>query len=888
MLASVAALSPCWAADVDYQRDIKPLLHEKCSSCHGALKQEAGLRLDHGAFIREGGEAGQIIQLKDPAASTLIERVASRDVDLRMPPEGEGSPLNQDQIRRLQFWIESGAPSPEDELVPPSPDEHWAWQPPRQRQPTTRLSGWERNPIDAFVSCKLSEHGLSPNEIADPRTRLRRLYFDLIGLPPSPSALRTFAADPSDVAWARHVDQLLESPAHGQRWARHWMDVWRYSDWDGYKDAVRGSQRHIWRWRDWIVESLNADKGYDQMIVEMLAGDEVASEDFDVLRATGFLARNFHNSNRNIWLDATVEHTAKAFLGLTLNCARCHDHKYDPISHQEYYAFRAIFEPHNVRTERLPGERNTLLDGLVRAYDAKPDEPTYVYQAGNEKMPDKDHPLMPEVPAILGFDLVVEPIALDTLARIPDFRTFVADEDLSAARGKVEQLEKRIKKLGRETEKDKDPSELNWLNVVADKALADARCNLASLNARWKADRFRYASGEDRSQCNEYRQLKLAAAQAEHAAKVAAAELALVNAEQQQQKLANAEKTDEAAVKKAKTDVENAKKALKEAEESYSADKPKYTSVVKVYPASSTGRRLALARWITDRRHPLTARVAVNYVWMNHFGEPLVENVFDFGLRSPKPEYLDLLDWLAVDLMEHDWSFKRLHRLITTSHTYQLSSSTTAGPRPPLANELDPDNRLFWRANVRRLDAEVVRDSLLAVGRSLDARHGGPDIDFTLGETNPRRSLYFRTAYEKQMPMLVIFDAAAPTECYRRSTSIIPQQALALSNSPLAYDTARRLARHLWDSRAQDQPRDQELISTAFEILMGRPCNPTELDYCLDFLIEQTRRLQKPDRLTRVQSESQGQTQPSKDAALRARESLIHALINHNEFVTVR
>ena len=255
-----------------------------------------------------------------------------------------------------------------DEQVPPRPNEHWAWTLPVQLLPSAQLDGWERNPIDAFVSSKLREKGLVQNAIAEPRIRLRRLYFDLIGLPPSPQALRAFEADPSDAAWSQHVETLLENPAHGERWARHWMDVWRYSDWYGYKNAVRGSQRHIWRWRDWIVESLNADKGYDRMIVEMLAGDEIAGEDVDVLPATGFLVRNYHHSNRDIWLDATVEHTAKAFLGLTINCARCHDHKYDPISQQDYYAFRAIFEPHNVRTERLPGQRNTVLDGLVRVF----------------------------------------------------------------------------------------------------------------------------------------------------------------------------------------------------------------------------------------------------------------------------------------------------------------------------------------------------------------------------------------------------------------------------------------------------------------------------------------------------------------------------------------
>ena len=220
------------------------------------------------------------------------------------------------------------------------------------------------------------------------------MYVDLVGLPPTPAEMAEFLADNSPGAYERVVDRLLASPQYGERWGRHWMDVWRYSDWDGYAAEVRESKPHIWRWRDWIIESLNADKPYDRMIVEMLAADELSPLDPDALRATGFLVRNWYRFNRNVWLEATVEHTSKAFLGVTLNCARCHDHMYDPILQSEYYQFRAVFEPHDVRDDRVPGQRDTKRDALVRVFDADAARPTFLFARGNEAKPDKEHPLV--------------------------------------------------------------------------------------------------------------------------------------------------------------------------------------------------------------------------------------------------------------------------------------------------------------------------------------------------------------------------------------------------------------------------------------------------------------------------------------------------------------
>ncbi len=305
-----------------------------------------------------------------------------------------------------------------------------------------RNAAWASHPLDRFLAAEHEARGLAPTEPAEKSTLLRRVYLDLIGLPPTTEELRAFLADGSNDAYEKAVDRLLASPHHGERWGRHWMDVWRYSDWDGYQAEVRESQPHIWRWRDWIIESLNADKPYERMIAEMLAADEISPEDEQSLRATGFLVRNWYKFNRNVWLDNTVEHTSKAFLGITLNCARCHDHMYDPIAQTEYYQFRAFFEPHEVRTDRLPGQSDTKKDGLVRVFDAKAEAPTYLFARGNEAQPDKEHPLLPAVPQALGGDaLAIHAVALAPAEYYPGLRGFVQQEELAQAQAALSKSE---------------------------------------------------------------------------------------------------------------------------------------------------------------------------------------------------------------------------------------------------------------------------------------------------------------------------------------------------------------------------------------------------------------------------------------------------------------
>ena len=878
------------AADrVDYLREVKPILAQKCFACHGALKQQSSLRLDNAAMIRTGGDSGPAMVAGKPDKSLLFHRVSAADTQERMPPEGEGERLDPRQLDLIKRWIEQGAQAP-DEPLPLDPRSHWGFQAPmRLAIPSTKQSQWTGNPIDAFISANHERLGLSPAEPAEKHVLLRRVYLDLIGLPPTPQELHAFLADDSPDAYDRVVDELLLRPEYGQRWGRHWMDVWRYSDWAGYKQEVRESQRHIWRWRDWIIESLNADKGYDRMVLEMLAGDELSPGDPDVLRATGFLVRNRHASNRNIWLDATVEHTAKAFLGLTINCARCHDHKYDPIPQVAYYQMRAIFESHDVAIERLPKQPDLLKDGLVHVFDGRPAEPTYRYIRGNEKQPDKEHPVTPGLPDVLGGKLEIQPVSLPREAWYPGLRADFQEEDLAAARKTVSQAKAVLKKARDAAAAESGKEEAMKASVdLAEAKLSLAKADLESLAARWDADLAKYGTSAD----PRAEKLATVAAKAERQAALCRAEVTVLQLQNDEVAAATKQAPNEEDQKKAKAaqtkrekDLATAKENLDKARAATEKTDSNYTSVGKPYPQTSTGRRLAFARWIADSKNPLAARVAVNHLWLRHFGAPLVENMFDFGMRSPRPELADLLDWLAVELVEHGWSMKHLHRLMVTSQAYRLASD--GQQLDPKNIGIDPDNRALWHMNARRLEAELVRDCILYVGGSLDLSAGGPDIDQQLGESSRRRSVYFRHAYEKQMQFLVLFDAANVNECYRRSESVIPQQALAIANGPLSLTQSRLLARQIIDTTANSGD-DETFMHAAFERMLSRNPTPDELATCQRFLTAQSTRLAEPANLTSFSADKKTDVPPAAEARQRARENLIHVLLNHNDFVTIR
>ncbi len=1050
-------LCPASAADqINYLKQIKPIFAEKCYSCHGVLKQESELRLETRGLMRKGGVSGPVIIPQHAKESLLVERI-SAGKDERMPPAGEGTALKPDEIALIREWIAQGAIAP-PEKIPVAPQKHWAFQ--RIEKPTSADS------VDGFLRVKRAEHSLKTQPPAERSILLRRLYLDLIGLPPTREQLQ------DSRPWEEIVDELLKSPHHGERWGRHWMDIWRYSDWYGLGAQLRYSQKHLWHWRDWIVESLNADKAYDRMILEMLAGDELAPNDPDVIRGTGFLARNYYLFNRTTWLDSTIEHTSKAFLGLTLNCAKCHDHKYDPVSQKDYYRFRAIFEPHQVRLDPLPGVMDLEKDGLPRVFDNHLEIKTYLHRKGNPQDPDKDTEITPGVPAILAnFAPKIEPVQLPVEAYAPGVRDYVQEDhieaamaDVAAAKQELAAARKKIAKAVAEKPKTKSATEetgafqirddfskpnpdvweligegwkyedgkllqtkptreLNmlqlkqphprdfelvckytttggttyksvtfrfdltednqyanfvytsayakgpkvqvaytrngkhtyppdgqvarpikvgetyelkfavrnrlvnvWLNEaflfayrlpdrkpggrlslsgfdatvafdsvsiralpegvelteakktasktpanaesqfqIAEAKLKAMEAKLSSLRATFAADNAKY---RDRLDAEMLKPLVKRAAECEALALTAEAEYErLAHAADAAKKKAAEGKSKQAdqklaAIKKGDVDYTS----LRAAKKALETPAHKETDYPVVYPETSTGRRLALAKWMVSRENPLTSRVAVNHVWTRHFGEPLVESVFDFGLRAERPEHVELLDFLAAEFMESGWSFRHLHRLIVTSEAYRLSSSTAGADAETLAT--DPNNHFYWRMNARRMEAQAVRDSLLTLAGRLDRKLGGPSLE--PGQGN-RRSLYFKHSRDQEDKFLSMFDDADHLQCYRRSESIVPQQALALSNSKLALQMSAAIAAEIVK---QNAPPDREtFINLAFETLLARSPDDAELAACLAFCT-------KLDDLLKHQKSSE------RDTRIQAR--LVHALLNHNDFISIR
>lgn len=1095
---------------VDYFRDIKPIMVAKCFKCHSQLEAESELRLDSIAAMLTGGVRGPAIVKGNSKASLLIRVLRDEEQDLLMPVGGP--PLKSHQIDLVAKWIDEGAMGSDDAAS----IEHWAYNKPVVLlAPKSKDGKWNTNEIDRWISAGHSQHGLQPTTIADRRTLIRRAYLDLVGIPPTTSQIEDFLSDKSETALADVVDQLLESDRYGERWGRHWMDVWRYSDWSGFKAEVRNSQKHIWHWRDWIIDSLNQDKSYATMVQHMLAGDEVAPTDPAALSATGYLVRSWYKFNRHTWLDKTIEHSGKAFLGVTIGCAKCHDHMYDPISQRAYYEYRAIFETHDVRDSKVASSVNPLGQTIPRVFDKRLNDQTYVFLRGDDRTPKKDEVMLPGIPPVFGTALAVESVKLPAAAFYPGSTDLAQQQDqvraekelasaiaqLKSAEASLQQLmQEQVAKEAQDKEKKDEAAEpkplpttkkqvvilldefdeldnQRWKIIEPDWKLINGELVQNELGNqkrrvelqtelpqdfeltvdvtirggnKWKSIGFDFDkegdsslgfyvsafAGGPKSQFTEqagaaivYRKdgalpqniklnekisirfliqgqlanvylngkfvqalsftrsrtkgslqfwtydsqgtidsLKISTlaadailelpkmgttklanklpladrlAAAEHTAKIA--KLALDVKQQQMtfvvarttadkakfresrvstdaitklnQTAFSAEQTmkllqakhDEGVAQaavtaaKAKTAMVNndvTKKALDKAIQAAQTALEKVTKLSQekmavaetysrlgpIYPETSSGRRLALANWIISRDNPLTARVAINHMWLRHFGKALVPSVFDFGLNGQLPSHPELLDYLAVELMENNWSMKHIHRLIMNSRVYQMRSSAESESVENI--QQDPKNRFLWRMNSRRMEAEVLRDSVLHVSGVLDLKMGGPEIPFAAGMTNSRRSVYFQTAYEKQMTFLQLFDVASPEECYERKNSIIPQQALAMANSPLAKRQSRFLAANL--IKQLEDGNVSAFIQKGFEQILGRPPSTRELTVCQKFISEQTLKLSNPEVLTKFDSGAQVDIAAAEDPQMRAYENLVLVLFNHNEFITIR
>lgn len=1048
---------------VDYLRQIKPLLQEKCWACHGVLKQEAGLRLDHPGLMRTGGDSGPAMDLESAPNSLVIERITSHDEDLRMPPVGEGSRLSASDAALLKSWIEQGAKAPPEDVIA-SPLEHWAFQPLDASSSTSGVESRNGNLIDRFFTEKHHSLGIQTVPPAARSILIRRLYLNVIGLPPTVAQLQ------DDRPIDQIIDELLASPHHGERWGRHWMDVWRYSDWYGLGKQLRYSQKHLWHWRDWIVRSLNEDKGYDRMILEMLAGDELEPGNPDVVQATGYLARNYYLFNRTTWLDQTIEHTGKAFLGLTLNCAKCHDHKYDPVTQVDYYRFRAFFEPHHIRRDPVPGVFNPEEDGLPRAFDRYSDAVTQLHRRGNPEDPDPDIQITPSVPEIFAAQQpAIQSVAIPVHEFAPGLRPEImnpiresiaqaiadAEQDVIEARQALQdfkpapnsseesawQFKESFERLdpnlwevvgewhsdGKSVYRNRATRGEEYLKLKSQ--LPDdfeLTCRYTTTGGEtYKSVTFRFDESQDRQfansvytsahepgpkvQVSEIRQGKSvypAAGRASRPIRIGqpyelkiavrerlvnvwldgefvlsyllsdrgsarwlslagfdstvafdwlrvrslpktislrpatngqssqplppkeALQLALAKHHFEVRRLAEFDAVlaadrcrakqlagesipganelfREAAIQQAHFKIatvehqlllpgtgkerEAAEKQLVEARQKLAKAEqgtaeylsPMYSMIALAGPddnsekhetmflPTSTGRRLALAKWIVSERNPLMARVVVNHVWMRHFGEPLVESVFDFGLRAEAPLHLELLDQLAAEFIQSGYRFKHLHRLILTSAAYQRSTSSVAVDLA--TRSVDPQNRFLWRMNTRRMESQVIRDSLLSLAGTLDLTIGGPSVP--VGADGRRRSLYFLHSRDQQDQFLSTFDDADLLQCYRRSESVVPQQALALANSKLALQAAEEINREMQQHQEVDTVAD--FTRLAFMTLLARQPNSEEISECVDFC----RRL---DSLLA----SEEMTQEQRDTEVRVR--MISSLLNHNDFVSIR
>jgi mono/diheme cytochrome c family protein len=860
------------AADepVDYLKQIRPILAERCFACHGAVKQKGKLRLDTAAALAiKGGESGSAIRPGDPARSLLLQRVTAADEADRMPPEGK--PLTPTQIALLKRWIAQGAQAPANEEAEKDPSEHWAFKPcVRPAVPVVANAAWVRNPLDAFIAIQHEKNGLKPQPEAPREILIRRLYLDLVGMPPSPEEWCRLDQEKDEGWYNRLAEQLLADPRYGERWGRHWMDIWRYSDWWGLGAELRNSQRHIWHWRDWIIESLNADLPYDEMVRQMLAADELYPNDLGRLRATGYLARNYFLFNRNQWMDETVEHVSKAFLGLTMNCCKCHDHKYDPFLHADYYRMRAFFEPYHVRNDVLPGEPDLARDAIPRVFDGLPDAPTYLFVRGDETKPDKSAVITPGVPAILAFkELAIQPVKLPVEAWHPERRPWVLDnlvtiakKGVAAAEAAVTSARAKLTKPGANcaaAEAELKVAELGLLVAKADLQGVESRAE--ALRAQWQ----KAGSEAERAKAVEAIQAERQAALLKARHNVAAIELRLLHSPADKKELIKKELSlaregvvkserlaaDAIGPKDAFTGVVGAKWVATRFLNS-TADDP-----VATFQPQSTGRRKALAEWITDPKNPLTARVAVNHLWTRHLGAPLVPTVFDFGRKGTPPVNPQMLDWLASEFVASGWSMKHMHRLIVTSATYRMSSSS-AGAETNVAK--DADNKHWWRRSPIRLESQAVRDSILALAGTLEATRGGPPVS-SQGDSK-RRSIYLFHSNNERNLFLTTFDEASVKECYRREQSIVPQQALALANSEMVLDAARKIAERL----SADNADDVAFVRGAFRNILGISASEREMTVSLRAL-DAWRKL--PDGAV-------------------ARSHLIWALINHNDFVTLR
>ena len=827
-------------ADQHFLNRVKPLLDSRCVTCHGAEKQKGGLRLDSRAAAMQGGESGPAVVPGKPGESLLLDAVLHSKKELKMPPKEK---LTAADVEVLKRWIRDGAPWPAPatlaEMPKPKPGERIgdAWSDPRnpivrlfggQRldlwslqpisnapPPAVRNKRWVRNPIDRFVLARLEAAKLAPASEADQRTLIRRLCFDLTGLPPAPEEVDEFLRDHSPDAYEKLVDRLLDSPRYGEHQARQWLDVIRYSDSNGFDwDEFRP---RAWRFRDYVIRAFNADKPFDQFIREQLAGDELLAgpprntAEQDSLIATGYLrlgpqdnsagAFNEQDRSRAELMADLVETTSAAFLGLTMSCCRCHDHKYDPLSQADHFRMRAFFEPVKF-TDDLPLDlateqesvrhHNELLEIQLKPFELQRDE-----LLGKVKQRLRDQ---------RAAKLTAEEKALLDLPK---------NKQAGELPGKIEGVTKKI-----------EPSDQE-VNTALQGGEKERNDHLGKEIAALKKLRRDFTLGWLMTDAEGPPPVTHVLFQGNHKLPREPVEPGFL-----------------------------------------SALDPNPAAIRKAANTKSTGRRVTLAEWIASPSNPLTARVLVNRVWQSHFGQGLVATPNDFGLSGTRPANPELLDWLATEFVRNGWSMKRLHRLLVMSAAYRQSSSGSANnesvpeaARKNVATRAGPlmtDSLITPRP--RRLTAEQLRDALLSVAGILQHKSGGPpvwpDLPPEVLQANPAflddnetktkgwypsaraeqnvRGIFLVQKRTVRVPFMETFDLPEnATSCAKRNVSTVAPQALSLLNSPLATEAAHAFAARV-ERETPATPRER--VERAFLLALQRRPTSAERVTCEHFL----------------------------------------------------
>ncbi len=656
-----------------FETHIRPLLAENCFECHGEDKQKAGLRLDHIDFITAGGDTGPAVVRGDAEASLLIEAVRYTDPDFEMPPK---KPLEAEQVALLERWVNAGAPWPEEPGMSPelARDENgftaedrawWAIQPVRDPEVPVEGEGWARNEIDMFVARRLAEHDLEPAAEASPEELVRRAYFDLHGLPPTPEERRAFldaAEKDLEGAWAALIEELLASPRYGERWAQHWLDVVRYAESDGYRqDAFRPE---AWRYRDYVIRSINEDKPYDQFVREQLAADEFAREDPETLIATAFLRHGVYEWNQrdaemhwDIIMTEMTNVTSEAFLGLGIGCAQCHDHKFDPILQEDHFALRSFLS-----TVWWPENEPYATPEQLARYEARMGQ--------------------------------WEKVAGELQARMDELVKQTYDNRRNFVVG---QFPEEIQAMYRTPAAERTAYEEQMAQLV--QRQVDAQLG------RHKPDKYLKLHPEKKAEY-EALQKKLAA----HAElKPKPLPTAFISTDIDREPAQTLLKT-----RRGETDVQPAFLTL--------LGQP----APRIEPREhTTGRRSALADWIADAENPLSTRVFVNRIWQRHFGRGIVATPNDFGNLGEPPSHPELLDWLTLRFVENGWRMKPVHRMIMLSSTYRQTSRREPSQHEVMA---DLENRYLWRFPPTRLSAEQIRDAMLSISGELSSKSDGPPL----------------------------------------------------------------------------------------------------------------------------------------------------------------